>query len=353
MKQYLDLVKAIKEKGTIKLAARENMPGTVSLFGYQFRHNLAEGFPLITTKKINFKHIVTELIWFLKGYTNIKYLVDNGCNIWNEDAYNYYLKIKPLKSPTLSFEEFILVIKTCDITDLEKWFENGQAYVLGDCGVQYGKLWKDWDGVDQVKDLIEGLKNSPMSRRHIITAWNPSTLDQMALNACHCLVQFNCRPISFSNRALLYAKKTNKIAGGLSEEIFDNAEIPKYYLDCQMYQRSADVFLGVPFNIASYALLTEMLSKMLNMVPGDFVHTFGDAHIYGNHIDQVNLQFKRKPKKLPELAFGNGFDSLIEDLQGGFITLDDFTNQLSVDLFHVENYNPHPRIKGKLSTGLK
>lgn len=370
MKQYLQLLQDIKDRGTHKPAARANMPSTTSLFGYQFRHNLQDGFPLLTTKTVNFRHIVTELLWFLKGDTNIKYLIDNGCNIWNQDAYNYYSKQFDIynrgSNPKLTFEEFVELVKSG--TTSKYFFEDPSTnYSLGDCGYQYGKLWREWEStdkeeyefdsktpenksIDQIQDLISGLKNNPMSRRHIITAWNPATLDKMALNACHCLVQFNCRPITYLNSDKVL--KEFDLRPSEVDEFVEKNDFPKYYLDCQMYQRSADVFLGVPYNIASYALLTHILAEICNMQVGDFVHTFGDVHIYENHMEQVDLQLSRKERPLPTLTYGSGFDSLVEDFQDEFISLNDVISQLQPDLFHVKNYDPQGRIKAKLSTGL-
>jgi thymidylate synthase len=362
MKQYLDLLKEIKSKGTYKSAARENMPGTQSLFGYQLRHNLSDGFPLLTTKKIKFEHIITELLWFLRGDTNIKYLVDNGCNIWNEDAYNYYLKIckEEGQIELYSFKQFVDIIKSNNllIGKVNNRLPSKESYKLGDCGKQYGWLWRNFgevldgdgqiynSGIDQIQILIEGLKSNPMSRRHVVTAWNPATLDDMALNACHCLVQFNCRPISVKNQNLFKADNSDK---GWTV----NQNRPKYYLDCQMYQRSADVFLGVPYNIASYALLTEMLSKICNMIPGEFIHTFGDVHIYDNHERQVDLQLTRTPSKLPELDFRYDFLSMVDDYQNDKFDLKDLLNGISPELIGIKNYIAQSTIKGKLSTGLK
>lgn len=396
MQQYLDLLKTIKEKGTYKAPARIGMPGTTSLFGYQFRHNLQEGFPLLTTKKLSFKNIVVELLWFLKGDTNIKYLVDNGCNIWNEDAYNFYLKqfgrnpdgsydIEPM-----SFEQFVDRIKN---PQGESRVEH-IGYSLGDTGNQYPWLWRHWggsrkgpiflvdsntvpetflnqsneeivkqlkeqgvkptnpykDGVDQIKELIKGLQTNPMSRRHIITAWNPETLNDMALNACHALVQFNCRPMSKIERLKEYEKSGNMISFLCepSHEEIDAFGVPRYKLDCQMYQRSADVFLGVPYNIASYALLTHIIAKVCNMIPGEYIHTFGDVHIYDNHMEQVDEQLTRTPTELPEYKLEIITDNdefLYTILEGG---LD--PNYL---VRWLKNYNPRPSIKAKLSTGLQ
>lgn len=385
MKQYHQLLQDIKEKGTLKSAAREGMPGTISLFGYQMRFNLQEGFPLVTTKKISFKNIVVELLWFLKGDTNIKYLVDNGCNIWNEDAYNYYRKINKDKLPIellgdtinnegnldlLTFQEFIIIIKVRNFDNLPSY----NKYTLGDCGQQYGKLWRSWEpsfdnvwGIDQLKELLDGLKNNPMGRRHIITAWNPATLNDMALNACHAFVQFNCRKLSFEQR-IEWAKKN------INPDLFENLYItelaesescPKYYLDCQMYQRSADVVLGVPYNIASYALLTEIIAEVCNMIPGEFIHTFGDVHIYENHLDAVEEQLQREPRELPKLNINTEFwqtesgECGIGNLSvNGFLEglkSNDFLKCLLEEDIQLSNYNPHPKLENetKLFTGLK
>lgn len=427
MKQYLHLLQEVKEKGTYKPAARENLPGTTSLFGHQFRHNLQEGFPLLTTKKVSFKNIVAELLWFLKGDTNIKYLVDNGCNIWNEDAYNYYKKfitkycdnqggeppfgivfedILNNRLRPYTFEEFVDFIKNTPREHLPK----EEEYVLGDCGKQYGWLWRNWSGtqypevlkintvnldeeqiakfknewseaiknsqqsilvysdleleyvtlrIDQIKDVLNGLLNNPTSRRHIITAWNPVTLDDMALNACHALVQFNCRPIPWETRLELAKRNPNIEMENLAitEAASGNTAfgfVPQYYLDCQMYQRSADVFLGVPYNIASYSLLTMIFAQVCNMVPGEFIHSFGDVHIYENHVEAVNLQLERKPDELPKLLFSDKFHNSAELLNArGVGFLDTFIDGLQIDDFKLENYNPQPAIKAKLSTGLK
>lgn len=239
MKQYHEHLKLILDKGTRKKPAREGMPGSISLFGYQNSYDLSEGFPILTTKKVNFKNIVVELLWFLRGDTNIGYLVDNGCNIWNEDAYNYYQKKCKEQGllDRLTFEEFVNAIK-----DPDNGYQTSRNlpsdYTLGDCGKQYGWLWRNWekpvndssyldgvrfDKVDQIKNLIEGLKANPEGRRHILTAWNPAALDDMALNACHAFVQFNCR-------------KTNN-SSGLHPSHAKYLNEPEYYLDCQLYQR--------------------------------------------------------------------------------------------------------------------
>lgn len=382
MKQYHKHLEDILKYGTRKEPAREGMPGSISLFGYQNRYNLHEGFPILTTKKINFKNIVVELLWFLRGDTNIKYLVDNGCNIWNEDAYNYYLKLcKQHNSLPLEFNQFVQLVKD---NKLDSSLEN---YQFGDCGKQYGWLWRNWEKtisvefegdnfidrsrgiketlystrtvkIDQIKDLIQGLKSNPMSRRHIITAWNPATLDDMALNACHAFVQFNCRPLSKEDIAHYQANDfiDRAVKGEISSDVtlYDPTNGPRYYLDCQLYQRSADMFLGVPYNISSYALLTEIIAKICNMIPGEFIHTFGDSHIYDNHMDQVREILSRDTKKypLPKLKFSNWFNNSVEEKHFD-IDLQNWIESIKINDFELEGYKSYSTIKAKLSTGLK
>ena len=377
MKQYLQLLKDIKEKGCYKPPARKNMPGTQSLFGYQLRHNLQEGFPLLTTKRMYFKGIVIELLWFLRGDMNIKYLVDNGVNFWNEDAYNYY--VNKCKEQNLigdmiySFSNFIDIISNPNIVkDLpgEKHMLP-KNYTIGDCGYQYGKVWRDWDsgkqesfhdnekypsgewkwkfknkGIDQIKTLIEGLKNNPESRRHIVTAIDPAHDNDLALYWCHCLFQFNCRPLTIKQRKILFDTKKYHFNQWSTRSLsdLDVVKVPKYYLDCQLYQRSCDVVLGVPFNIASYALLTHIIAKICNMIPGEYIHTFGDVHIYDNHKEQVEEQLNRIPTELPILELSS--DYLWEKvLENNFNY-----NWLMESLV---NYNPQSTIKAELSTGFK
>lgn len=366
MEQYLNLLKRIKKEGTYKPAARENMPGTQSLFGHQFRHDLSKGFPLLTTKKIYWKGVVAELLWFLNGDTNIKFLIDNGVNIWNEDAFNYYCKKckEHGSEQKFTFETFVEWLKGDNYP--VGW--TGDKYKLGDCGFQYGKVWRKWEGnhkedhtenemIDQVKNVLNALKKSPESRRHIITAIDPANDTDLALYWCHAMFQFNCRPLTILERSH-YAVNNNIMHRnelmfdsedtGLSlEEQLNESDVPKYYLDCQLYQRSADVVLGVPFNIASYALLIEIFSKITNMIPGDFVHTFGDVHIYDNHKDAVEEQLLRTPTELPTLK-------MTEDPNDwGFVSSFYDFSALTVDDFKLENYNPQPAIKAELSTGLK
>lgn len=398
MQQYLDLLKIIKEKGTHKPAARAGMPGTTSLFGYQFRHNLQDGFPLLTTKKMFWKGIVVELLWFLRGDTNIKFLVDNGVNIWNEDAYNYYLKLNKKLSIIsdhnfpMSFDNFIEKIKKRDRNNPVSDFDS--EYTLGDCGYQYGKVWRNWVGgqefshyepgfgdlikvyrtkkIDQIKNVINSLKNNPESRRHIVTAIDPAHDQDLALYWCHAMFQFNCRPLTVEERFSIWfnIKKPNRDVVDYYDDksfeeitkMLDEDIIPKYHLDCQLYQRSADVVLGVPFNIASYALLIHIIAQVCNMIPGEFIHTFGDVHIYDDHMEAVNEQLTRIPGILPTLRFSDEFKMSVDRINGKLpifkisdifeISIETYLNNLTFDDFILDNYYPQPPIKAKLSTGL-
>lgn len=287
MKQYIDLCNYILNNG-VKKDDRTGT-GTISVFGYQMRFNLGEGFPLLTTKKVHLKSIIHELLWFISGSTNIKYLVDNDVRIWNDWPYDLYKKSPAFQGETI--EEFAAKIKESD--------EFAKKY--GNLGPVYGKQWRDFNGVDQLSNLIEQIKTNPNSRRLIISAWNPAEVDKMALPPCHSFMQFY-------------------VAEGK--------------LSCQLYQRSADVFLGVPFNIASYALFTMMIAQVCGLEPGDFVHTLGDAHIYLNHLDQVNKQIKRSLRPLPKMVINPNVKSIFD------FKYEDFT---------LLNYNPHSGIKGKVA----
>lgn len=292
MKQYHDLCKYILENG-VKKEDRTGT-GTLSVFGYQMRFDLSKGFPLLTTKRIPFRIIAEELFWFIKGDTNIKYLLDKNVNIWNADAYRNFKEIVEFSNrKIIDKEEFI-----------EKVRKDGW-----DLGPIYGKQWRSWDigdkwphSIDQLSDVIEQIKENPNSRRLIVSAWNPGEIEDMALPPCHILFQFY-------------------VANGK--------------LSCQLYQRSGDVFLGVPFNIASYALLTHIIAQECGLEVGEFIHTLGDAHIYLNHIEQVKLQLSRDFKELPTLKLKNNkttFETMWEDIE-------------------LIGYKPHPTIKGDVSVG--
>lgn len=258
MQQYLDLMRHVRDNGVFK--ADRTGTGTYSVFGYQMRFDLSQGFPVLTTKKLHLRSIIHELLWFLSGETNIQYLKDNGVSIWDEWA-------------------------------------DGE----GNLGPVYGYQWRSWPApggrhIDQIQNLLEGLRSNPDSRRHIVNAWNVACLDDMALPPCHMMFQFY-------------------VAEGR--------------LSCQLYQRSADIFLGVPFNIASYALLTLMIARVLELEAGDFVHTLGDAHLYSNHMEQVELQLQREPMQLPELRINPAVKDLF---------------QFGFDDFELLNYQSHPHI---------
>jgi thymidylate synthase len=315
MKQYLDLLQNIMNNGVEK--GDRTGTGTKSIFGTQMRFNLQEGFPLVTTKKIHFKSVVHELLWILKGDTNVKYLQDNGVKIW------------------------------------DSWADKN-----GDLGRIYGVQWRKWRGygetdmegqyfqyeIDQLKNAIDLIKNDPMSRRIIVAAWNPAELDKMALTPCHSWFQFNCRPChSWLDRLKFSPVGTtvdNTKASGDEDayrfyhDQLDEQNAPKYFLDSHLYQRSQDQYLGAPFNIASYALLTHMVAQVTNTVAGDFVHSSGDVHLYSNHYEQAKLQLTREPYPLPQIK-----------LNPNIKNIDDFKFE-DIELI---GYQCHPHIKAPVA----
>lgn len=313
MKQYLELCKHILEYGVEK--GDRTGTGTKSVFGYQMRFDLSKGFPLMTTKKTAFRLIVSELLWFLKGDTNVQTLIKANNHIWNEWAFEQWVNSDQYTGPDMTNfgvraskdPEFKLVVDEqmkifCEHILSDDTF----AKEFGDLGPVYGRQWRSWpnkDGetIDQLAKLIEGLKKNPDSRRHIITAWNPAEVDEMALPPCHSFMQFY-------------------VANGK--------------LSCQLYQRSADVFLGVPFNIASYALLVHLIAKECKLEVGEFVHTLGDAHIYSNHMEQVETQLTRTPRSLPTLVLNEEKTSIFN------FEIEDIT---------IEGYDPHPKIKAPIA----
>jgi thymidylate synthase len=384
--EYQRLLQLILDKGRWK-NNRTNVR-TLGVFGAQARFDLSQDFPLLTTKKVHYKAIVHELLWFIRGDTNIKYLVDNDVHIWDGDCYRKYRDtkninfslsdVKPnpngkewaegandmlrgLVFDRLTQQEFIEKIKSDD-KFTAKWGDLGQG--------TYGQMWRafpyfttepgnqhEWyrlvEGkVDQLQKVIDKLKTNPDDRRMIVSAWHPYYVDHCALPPCHCLFHFNTEELTEHERLNLWQKKfcTMKFPNGQTivtcglpnfegkdfDKRFDQDNIPRRRLNCLLYQRSCDTFLGVPFNIASYGLLTSMVAKSVNMVPGIFVHTYGDLHIYENHLEQVKLQLTREPKKLPTLWLNpevkSVFDYKFEDIR-------------------IDNYDPHPPIKGEVSTG--
>lgn len=392
-KQYLALADYVLANGRIK----KNRTGidTIGVFGQQIRFNLSEGFPLLTTKKVFFKGVIHELLWFLSGSTNIKYLVDNDVHIWDEWAYTHYIKYynkekkrnsnglwmiskitekanDSLQGFTGKFEyrqyfqnEFIEKIKT-DKEFAEKWGELGEGTYGGmwrafpfytDCDeIKKSKFIKGDEAeswffgeIDQIKKIIDTLNTDPDSRRLVVSAWHPYWVDHCALPPCHCLFQFHTEELTEGERLNLWQKKfpckdkdrvtiipsyLPNFEGKDFDKRFDADGIPKYRLNCQLYQRSCDLFLGVPFNIASYALLTHLMAHVSNMVVGDFIHTYGDLHIYTNHLDQIKTQRIREPYPLPQLWLNpdkkNLFDFKFDDIK-------------------VLNYQCHPAIKGEVA----
>lgn len=304
MKQYLEVLKDIKENGTIK--SDRTGTGTKSVFGRQMRFDLSEGFPLLTTKKVYTRGIIHELLWFLQGDTNIKYLVDNNVHIWNEWPFRAYLQKTGQEVPEVNSDEWNAQLK--EFVEKVKT-DDKFAKEYGELGPVYGYQWRNWptpDGkhIDQITKVINQIKNSPDSRRMIVSAWNVADIDEMAksgLPPCHTMFQFY-------------------VADGK--------------LSCQLYQRSADFFLGVPFNIASYALLTMMVAHVTGLKLGEFVHTTGDTHLYLNHFDQADEQLSRTPRQLPTIKLNPEVRSIFD------FTIDDIT---------LEGYDPHPAIKAPIA----
>lgn len=298
MKQYHDLLRRILDEGVVK--SDRTGTGTKSLFGHQMRFDLSEGFPLLTTKKVFLKGVIYELLWFLRGDTNIKYLVENGVHIWDNDAMRHYNTLATAQGlPALSREEFVERVLSGAQSGIE-------GYRYGDLGDVYGSQWRSWPApegktIDQIKNVVELIKNNPDSRRMIVSAWNVAEIEEMALPPCHVLFQFY-------------------VAEGR--------------LSCQLYQRSADTFLGVPFNIASYALLTMMIARECGLEPGEFIHTTGDTHLYLNHLEQAEEQLSRTPRPLPKMILAEGVKSVFD------FEYEDFT---------LVDYDPYPIIKAPMS----
>ena len=288
MKNYLEMMRFVRDHGQDR--GDRTGTGTRSVFGYQMRFDLQEGFQLLTTKKVHFASVAKELLWFISGDTNIQWLVKNNVRIWNEWPYQKFVASEFYTGETMA--EFIERIKTDDAF----------AKQFGDLGPVYGKQWRDFNGVDQLNNVIEQIKHNPNSRRIILSAWNPEFIEAMALPPCHAFLQF-------------YVSEDKK-------------------LSLQLYQRSADIFLGVPFNIASYALLVHMIAKVCDLQVGEFVHSFGDAHIYADHFDAVETQLARDVRTLPQLV-----------IHGNQSSIDDF----SYEDFELVGYDPHPLIKAKVS----
>ena len=404
-KQYQALLQDILDNG-VKKQDRTGT-GTLSVFGRQIRHKMSDGFPLLTTKKMYFKGIVTELLWFLRGDTNIKYLVDNNCHIWDGDAYKNYCKsFEPTDSPydfrikglfggPLTQQEFINKIKTDDEF----------AKTWGELGPIYGKQWRQWEyqygdeysgghhlptlkkQIDQIQNLINDLKTNPDSRRLMVNAWNVGELDQMVLPPCHYGFQVYTRELTYEERIKLFEEKTNRsMTYTLSvRETLDSSKIPTRAISLMWNQRSVDTFLGLPFNIASYGLLLEIIAKEVNMVPDELIGNLGDVHLYSNHIEQAKEQIGRKytheeRRELLKLAmgeerynkavdelmpFGGGLSEYYDSYKIPYITREPYElprlkfspcpitgidmEYQSISQFQIENYESHPTIKAPLS----
>lgn len=358
MKEYHDLLQDILDKGTWKDQARPGMPRTLSLFGTQMRFDLRKGFPLVTTKKLFTKGIFSELNWMIQGKTNIKYLVDQGAHFWIPDAYRHYKNLNKSAVDSITEEEFGKIIKEAkEVSDLE--CKHIDSYNYGDLGPVYGQQWRAWNTgrqtvightgemnewgtilIDQLQESIDKLKKNPMDRRNIVSAWNPAEISQMGLPPCHIMYQFNCRALSVTQMEDYYwnVMYPNVDYRPMSKDQLVEAGTPEYYLDVLMYQRSVDSFLGLPFNIACYSALTQVVAKMVNMIPGEFVWTGGDTHIYEDHMDQIKEQLSRDPNTYPLPTLK------IKD----FETLDDLTPQH----FEIIGYESYPKIEGKLSVGI-
>jgi len=356
MKQYLDLLQNILDNGVEKESGRANMPNTIGISHGVIRMDLGEGFPLLTTKKMYWKGIIHELLWFLRGETNIKYLVDNNVNIWNGDAYRWYLrwwdmdgKDEPNLKKLETIEEFVEQIKNGH--NYEYNSDNTRHYKLGDLGKVYGYQWRNQNGVDQVKEVLDGLKSNPYSRYHIIDGWNKADFKEMALPPCHLLYQFIVRPLSHKERIDWWfnnRKPNRDVVDSFDEdsiekqiEYLNESKVPKFYLDLNMYQRSCDTLLGVPFNISSMSTLLMIFAKVSNMIPGVATWIGGDTHLYMDHIPQVKDQLAREPYSLPKLKINKELKSL-EDILA-----------LTIDDFELISYNHHDKIKAELFTGIK
>jgi thymidylate synthase len=366
-KVYQSLLQDIIDNGVRK--SDRTGTGTISVFGRQIRHKMSEGFPLLTTKKMAWKTMITELLWFLRGDTNIKYLVDNGCHIWDGDAYKNYRKIYEIESrentspyysntlselhmlEDLSMEQFIEKIKT----------DNDFARKWGELGPIYGNQWREWGsqyeynyitqirskrrtGIDQIYNLINEIKTNPDSRRLMVNAWNVGELDNMVLPPCHYGFQVYTRELGVDERNKIFASRSPNDPSPRISEFYDRNNIPKRAISLMWNQRSVDTFLGLPFNIASYGLLLEIIAREVNMVPDQLIGNLGDVHLYLNHIDQAKEQINREPYELPSLEIHR---TLFEFGKPDPNKLD--LDYYSIHSFELSGYQSHPSIKAPLS----
>jgi thymidylate synthase len=355
-KQYQKLLQDIIDNGVEK--KDRTGTGTISVFGRQIRHKMSEGFPLLTTKKMAWKTMVTELLWFLRGDTNIKYLVDNNCHIWDGDAYKQYWNAHPDAEKSFQYEDHTMEVRRMTKNEFINMIktDNGFAKMWGDLGPIYGKQWRRWtnypsdvyvpDTIDQIANLINDLKTNPDSRRLMVNAWNVGELDQMVLPPCHYGFQVYTRELSLERRYNIWFN--NNYETGM-ERFFDPNNLPDfddpYYkstpkraISLMWNQRSVDTFLGLPFNIASYGLLLEIIAKEVNMVPDELIGNLGDVHLYSNHVEQAKEQIGREPFKLPTITL----PSSLQPNSGNW-------DKLVFEDFYLNNYQSHPSIKAPLS----
>ena len=353
-RDYLKLMYDVFKNGELKQGRNGK---TRSVFGRQIRHNMSEGFPLLTTKKMYWKGIVTELLWFLRGDTNIKFLVDNGCHIWDGDAYKNWFEngrteFEKFADPMFMSEDSLGKEKFHKIS--KEWFiekiktDDEFAKKWGELGPVYGKQWRQWSAgsledkhgfgkIDQITNLIKDLKTNPDSRRLMVSAWNPADLEASVLPPCHYGFQVYTRELSEDERYDLCAAQKSKMTA-ISEEDYIKYNIPTRAISLMWNQRSVDTFLGLPFNIASYGLLLEIIAKEVNMVPDELIGNLGDVHLYNNHIEQAELQLTREPFELPEVRLRN------------YETLDELLNTTdSMNMIQLWRYDSHPTIKAPLS----
>ena len=343
-KQYQALLKDILEYGVEK--SDRTGTGTKSIFGYMIHHNMRDGFPLLTTKKMAWKTMVTELMWFLMGDTNIKYLVENGCHIWDGDAYKGYEKqCKIHEVEPMSKEAFISAIKLGD-SKKSHFIPNLTGYKLGDLGPIYGAQWRYWQGEldqwDQIKDLISELKTNPDSRRLMVNSWNVGQLHEMVLPPCHYGFQVYTRELTWEEQVEWVMKNTNvELENVYIVEEVAKETTPKRAISLMWNQRSVDVFLGLPFNIASYGLLLEMIAREVNMMPEHLIGHLGDTHLYLNHLEQAQQQIERIPRKLPILKMSSGHNFRA--------AMNRKVEEIDINDFILIGYNPYPTIKAPLS----
>ena len=331
-KAYQQLLSDIIEFGVEK--EDRTGTGTISEFGHQIRHKMSEGFPLLTTKKMHWNSIVTELLWFLRGDTNIKFLLDYDCHIWDGDAYKNYLEHTQHEA-SYTKEQFINLIKT----------DKAWANVWGELGPIYGKQWRDWNGIDQIQNLINELKSNPDSRRLMVSAWNVSELDEMVLPPCHYGFQVYTRELSIEEQVRAYEKM------GYAKNLDPLDYAPKRAISLMWNQRSVDTFLGLPFNIASYGLLLEIIAREVNMVPDELIGNLGDVHLYSNHIEQAKEQMYRRPYDLPKVQITerDWYLHPLVKLNSEERMFQQKIRSYRPECFELIGYESHPKIKAPLS----